>query len=278
MDRGIDGPPEPTPGGVRDAGIRDVLDSLIHGAATRAGRRGEGAGAGESATPATDLASRGTGAGRVPLPRGIADETTGLYSAAAWGAVVAAEDARWARFRRPCQVVQLEVGGIAAVADRLGEPFAQRLMTVLAEILRDETRKSDLYARPAAWRIQGLLPEQEADRGHQVEERIRERFASRIGPDVPFRLNIGVASPALGGGIPEAFETAESSMRSRASRAVAGWPEGSGGPATAETGTTPNEGRTGVRAALVEIAALHDDRLITDAEYERTRSAILARL
>ena len=250
------------------------MDSLIHGrdlAPIQGGRSTEEKPPGTSTVSAADIARRGAGSGRAALVPSIADELTGLYLREAWAGVLAAEDARWMRYRRPCQVIQLEVSGIAAVADRLGEAFAQRLLTLLAEILRDETRQGDLYARSDRWRIQGMMPEQEPDRGRDIEERIRDRFRSRLGPELPFGLLIGMASPTATGGISEALGTAERAMRPGDRPEEGAAPTGSG--------AVPGSGRpAGVHDGLVELGSLRGDGLITEEEFRLKRAEILARL
>ena len=258
----------------RESGIRDALDSLIHGPSLRPGRLDRDApAAAPHVVPPADVARRGTGAGRPALPPSVADDLTGLYAGESWGAVVAAEDARWLRCRRPCQVIQLEIAGIASLADRMGEGFADRLLVTLAGILREETRASDLYARTGRWRLQGVLPEQEADRAAQIEGRLRGRFSNRLGPDLPLQLRIGIAGPSAAGGIPEAFGTAEREMRTATAPDAVGTPVGPGiGPAA-------GSGRAvDVRDGLLELGRLRNDGLVTDEEYQVKRSEILARL
>src|SRR5512146_472270 len=171
MDRPIDPDDDAARAGIQDRGIRDVLDSLIHGPATRS-RQSDGDD--QADTSAADIARRGVGSERTALPPDIADEATGLYDRPAWTAVLAAEDARWLRFQRPCEVVQLEIAGIGAIADRLGDAVAERLLVILATTLREDTRGSDLFARSEPWRLQGLLPEQVPDGASTIERRIRE--------------------------------------------------------------------------------------------------------
>ena len=201
--------------------------------------------------------------------------------------MLAAEDARWTRFRRPCQVVQVEVVGIAAVADRLGEIPAERLLSLLSDVLREETRESDLYARSSQWRIQGFLPEQEPGGGPLYEERVRDGFRRRLGPDLPLGLLVGIAAPPVSGGLSEALDVAERTM-GPGSALPAGPAPAAPAPAPAPAPTvpassapagTPDDGRsTNVRGGLVELGQLREDGLITDEEYRLKRLEILGRL
>jgi len=188
--------------------------------------------------------------------------------------VVASEDARWTRFHRPCQVVQVEVAGIAAVAERLGQAPAERLLSLLSDVLRDETRQSDLYARASRWRLQGILPEQELGGGPRYEERVRDGFRLRLGPDLPLGLLVGIATPTADGGLAEALGAAERTMRP-------GSPPGAEAGASAPALPARDAARghaTGVHDGLVELGLLREDGLITDEEYRSKRTEILGRL
>ena len=202
--------------------------------------------------------------------------------------MLAAEDARWTRFRRPCQVVQVEVVGIAAVAERLGEIPAERLLSLLSDVLREETRESDLYARSSQWRIQGFLPEQEPGGGPLYEERVRDGFRRRLGPDLPLGLLVGIAAPPVSGGLSEALDLAERTMgpgsalpagpASAALEPAAPAPAPTVPASSAPAGTTDDGRSTTVRGGLVELGLLRKDGLITDEEYRLKRVEILGRL
>src|SRR5450759_2555138 len=165
-----------------------ALDSLVHPPAAESRRGTEVPWDGAvgtrpaSARPVPDATQRGMGSQRPMLPPGIVGALTGLYDQNAWSRVIASEIARWTRFRRPCQVVQVEVAGIASVAARLGKAPAERLLVLLAVLLREESRECDLFGRSSSCRIQGLLPEQEPSGGARYADRIRAGFERRLGP------------------------------------------------------------------------------------------------
>ena len=267
MDQPLDPSDDAAPTGIQDLGIRDVLDSLIHGPDVRS-RRSEGD-AGPD-TRSADIARRGVGSERIALPADIADEATGLYDRPAWAAVVAAEDARWLRFQRPCEVIQLEIAGISAIADRLGAGVADSLIAILARTLREDTRGSDMYARADPWRVQGLLPEQEPDGGPIIEGRIREGFRRRLGPELPIGLLIGMAAPRDTGGIRQALVAAGGTMLPDA-QVAAGHGPGPGPRTQAAPGSD-------VRSILMELEQLRGDGLISKDEYQRKRGEVLDRL
>ena len=168
----------------------------------------------------------------------------------------------------------MEVAGIAAVAERLGQAPAERLLSLLSDVLRDETRQSDLYARASRWRLQGILPEQELGGGPRYEERVRDGFRLRLGPDLPLGLLVGIATPTADGGLAEALGAAERTMRP-------GSPPGAEAGASAPALPARDAARghaTGVHDGLVELGLLREDGLITDEEYRSKRTEILGRL
>jgi hypothetical protein len=73
----------------------------------------------------------------------------------------------------------------ASVAARPGKAPAERLLVLLAVLLREESRECDLFGRSSSCRIQGLLPEQEPSGGARYADRIRSGFERRLGPGLP---------------------------------------------------------------------------------------------
>jgi GGDEF domain-containing protein len=261
-----------------DAHIWAALDSLVHPPAD--GPSDQAAGPGDqpsvirsaSTRPEPDATQRGLGSRRSPLPSAIVDGLTGLYDPTAWSRVIASESARLDRFRRPCQVAQIEVAGIASVAARLGGAPAEHLLVLLAALLREETRESDLYGRGSSWRIQGILPEQEPSGGSSYADRIRTGFERRVGPGLPLGLIIGTAAPVPDGGLTRAFLVAEQAMH-RDRRPTAA-------PQTALPTSQSKEPveKADIHAGLVALRRLHEDGLISDEELSAKRLELLGRL
>jgi GGDEF domain-containing protein len=261
-----------------DARIWAALDSLVHPPAAAPADGTEIYGdelarmRSASSHPVSDATQRGVGSQRALLPPGLVDALTGLYDPAAWSRVMASESARWTRFRRPCQVVQVEVVGIASIASRLGRTSAEHLLLLLTTLLREESREFDLYGRSSSWRIQGILPEQESSGGACYSDRIRTGFGRRVGPGLPLGLIIGTAAPTPDGSLSAAFLAAEQAMhRDRRPRAAAvpGLP-------------VPDPGRRAesvdIHASLLALRRLREDGLISEDELLAKRSEMLGRL
>ena len=223
------------------------------------------------ATQDAGAVPRGSVSQQAALAPNVVGELTGLSHAAAWTSVLASEEARWTRYQRPCQVVQMEVAGIAAVAARLGEAPAETLVALLAAVLHEETRRSDLYGRASRWRIQGVLPEQEPGGGPRYAERVRDAFGRRLGPDLHLGLVIGMAVPTATSGFSEVVRAADRAMQQ------VGQLDRGAAPAVLVP-PPDHRGSSAVRDGLVELGLLLRDGLISDEEHRMKRAEILGRL
>jgi diguanylate cyclase (GGDEF)-like protein len=189
------------------------------------------------------------------------DALTGLEGPAGWSRIVAIENARLLRYRRPVTVVLAEVEGLRRLAERLGEEPVERLLPVVADAFRREARDSDWVARVGKTRFAALLAETDEIQAINYVERIRlvcEPWLSAVA--VPLRLAIGWSGPTASSDLEFAVACAEERMHDDrrlpslapalplAMAAVS--PAETGRPAAEEAvlaGTTPN-GREPSRA------------------------------
>jgi diguanylate cyclase (GGDEF)-like protein len=132
-------------------------------------------------------------------PRGLGqpDPVTGLLTASGWGTVVADEDARVRRYRRPATVVMVEIDGLDRLTERLGPGVADRLVPGVSAIVRRLAREADQVAQLGPSRFGVLLPETDEIQAINYVERIRgasdEWLASGA---VSLRLAVGWTSAA----------------------------------------------------------------------------------
>ena len=82
-----------------------------------------------------------------------------LLDAAAFEAIVAHEDAREARYRRPTTVVVIELDGLDRLVERLGVEAADRIEPDVADTLARLGRRADYVARFGPGRYAVLMPE-----------------------------------------------------------------------------------------------------------------------
>ena len=118
--------------------------------------------------------------GRVNGSTGAADDAeassdalTGLLSASRWGRIVADEDARVRRYRRPATIVMIELDGLERLTARLGDAAGERLVPAVADTIRRLAREADFVARVSDGRFAVLLPETDEIQAINYVERVR---------------------------------------------------------------------------------------------------------
>ena len=119
--------------------------------------------------------------GRVNGSNGAADDAdgpssdalTGLLSPSRWGRVVADEDARVRRYRRPATIVMIELDGLDRLTARLGDAAGDRLVPAVADTIRRLAREADFVARVGDGRFAVLLPETDEIQAINYVERVR---------------------------------------------------------------------------------------------------------
>jgi GGDEF domain-containing protein len=287
-----------------DARVRRVIEALIH---PRAAAASGDAGAAAQAPPVPVFRTADHPA-RDPDDTGTAPDALGLCPAGTWRRLLEAEHASAARYRSRATVVLLEVGDATHVETALGEAAASRLVGVLADTVREDTRGADTFARIGRWRIAGLLPHTDGRAADAVIRRVADGFGRRLGSGLPLRLAAGRAEvdPSLhpdstltraGGAMTAdrgpAVERGSRGERTEtlpdaASEALAGAPGGAvaSGAAAGQAvpapddhdGRSPGHADRSVLASLRELDGLRADGLLTDDEYRKTRRRILRRI
>ena len=101
------------------------------------------------------------------------DALTGLLSPSRWGRVVADEDARVRRYRRPATIVMIELDGLERLTARLGDAAGDRLVPAVADTIRRLAREADFVARVGDGRFAVLLPETDEIQAINYVERVR---------------------------------------------------------------------------------------------------------
>jgi diguanylate cyclase (GGDEF)-like protein len=101
------------------------------------------------------------------------DALTGLADAAAFARLVADEDSRLQRYRRPATVVVFELDGLDRLIDRLGPAAGDRVVPAVADTIRRLARSADHVARLAPGRFGVLMPETDEVAAINYVERVR---------------------------------------------------------------------------------------------------------
>lgn len=126
------------------------------------------------------------------------DRLTGLLGPTDWNRLVADEDVRHARYKRPATVVVIELDGFDRLVGALGQLAADRVILAVADTIRRHARKADHVARLGPGRFGVLLPETDEVAAINYVERVRQ--ASDLWLEsgaIALRLAVGWASPVV---------------------------------------------------------------------------------
>jgi diguanylate cyclase (GGDEF)-like protein len=148
-----------------------------------------------------------------PVPDPFIDPLTGLDTLLAWERTLAAENARYVRYRRPVTVVVAEIDGLSRLVDRFGAEPARRVLPAVGDAMRRHARRTDQVAHVGGGRFLVLLPETDEVAAINYVERVRmacERWLESGA--VALHLAIGWASPTQVGEVDTAMRVAEERM------------------------------------------------------------------
>ena len=228
-------------------------EEIIEGFLSISPRRRETAAfeAAREPTSAAPAAATATAAAATPADPYI-DDATGLDSRAAWERVLAEENARYVRYRRPVGVVVAELDGLGRFEGQFGAEAAHRVLPAVGDAMRRIARRTDRVAHVGAGRFLVLLPETDEIQAINYVERVRaecERWLEAGA--VALHLSIGWASPTAVGELDTALRTAEERMYAERRRARAPGRaaptrhagEGAGGRRVPRCPAAPSSGR-----------------------------------
>ena len=118
-----------------------------------------------------------------------------VLSPTGWVRILADEDARVRRYRRPATVVMIDLEGLDRLILRLGDGAADRLLPAVSDTIRRMAREADHVARLDRGRFGVLLPETDQIQAIHYVERVRRACDLWLESGaVSLRLAIGWAS------------------------------------------------------------------------------------
>jgi diguanylate cyclase (GGDEF)-like protein len=156
-------------------------------------------------------------------PDPYVDDATGLDSRAAWERVLAEENARYLRYRRPVGVVVAELDGLGRFEGQFGADAARRILAAVGETMRRTARRTDHVAHVGEGRFLVMLPETDEIQAINYVERVRgecERWLDAGA--VALHVSLGWASPSAVGELDSALRTAEERMYAERRRLARG--------------------------------------------------------
>jgi diguanylate cyclase (GGDEF)-like protein len=154
----------------------------------------------------------------------LVDGLTGLANRRAASDALHGETARAERLETPLSVVLADLDEFKEVNDAHGHAVGDEVLRVVAEVLRETLRESDVAGRWGGEEFLLLLPGADEEGAAQLAERVRVALAARSIPSVPglhVTASFGVAEYA-GETTPEQLLEAADGALYRAKRAGKG--------------------------------------------------------
>lgn len=153
------------------------------------------------------------------MPANRTDRLTETLLHGEWNRILADEDARIRRYRRPATIVLIELDGFEEFVSALGQSAGDRVLVAVADTLKRHARSSDHVARLGPGRFGLLLPETGEVEAINLTERMRSLCELWLASgSIALRLAIGWASPAADAGLAESYVVAAERMYSELRR------------------------------------------------------------
>lgn len=121
------------------------------------------------------------------------DGLTGIKNRRAFGMRLEEEVARATRYSLPLALLLLDVDNFKSYNDTFGHPAGDEVLKIVAQILEQNARETDLAARYGGEEFVVLLPQTDAAGAWVIAERIRRAVADYPWLDRAVTLSIGVA-------------------------------------------------------------------------------------
>ena len=103
------------------------------------------------------------------------DGMTGLFNRRHFLSLAEIEWSRYQRHRRPMSLVLFDIDRFKSINDSFGHYAGDHVITQIADICRQQKRKSDIIARFGGEEFLMLLPETDLEAAQRVAERLRRQ-------------------------------------------------------------------------------------------------------
>jgi len=125
------------------------------------------------------------------------DELTGLKNRRAFNNALETEIHKVTRYDRPLSILMLDADNLKTVNDDFGHAIGDKLIVMLAQVVEESLRKTDILARYGGDEFVAILTETPMDRAVEVAERIRVSVENTTfssgGKRVASTISIGVS-------------------------------------------------------------------------------------
>jgi diguanylate cyclase (GGDEF)-like protein len=139
----------------------------------------------------------------------VTDPLTGLHNRRHLFQEMAREFARAQRYKRPLACYMIDIDHFKQVNDTYGHQVGDRVLVLMAEVIRASVRNTDIAGRFGGEEFMILAPETPTMAGLVLAERVRQKVASRTAEEQPavprVTVSVGIATTEH----PQASDTTE---------------------------------------------------------------------
>ncbi len=146
----------------------------------------------------------------------MTDPLTGIPNRLAYDRRLEEELARFKRYGAPFALLVWDVDRFKAINDTYGHAAGDKVLTVIARLLRDRVRETDLTARYGGEEFVILMPETDSANAQPVAEKLREAIADTAfhfrGTRVPITASCGLTEARPGDDAQSLFQRADAAL------------------------------------------------------------------
>lgn len=145
------------------------------------------------------------------------DSLTGLFTRRHMIYLAENELARFQRNGHPVSFLLLDIDYFKSINDAHGHDLGDRVLIMVAEVIREELRTQDLIGRWGGEEFLAILPDTDSDKARASAERVRNAFLTRdwkaaTGVGVEVTISIGVSELQAGDDLSAAVNRADTAL------------------------------------------------------------------
>jgi len=146
----------------------------------------------------------------------MTDPLTGIPNRLAYDRRLEEELARFKRYGAPFALLVWDVDRFKSINDTYGHAAGDKVLTVIARLLRDRVRETDLTARYGGEEFVILMPETDAAHAEPVADKLRQAIAATEfhfrGKRVPITASCGLTESRPGDDAQSLFQRADAAL------------------------------------------------------------------
>ena len=145
------------------------------------------------------------------------DELTGLNNRRAFNELVQSEAKKAGRYNHPYSVMMIDIDDLKQINDSIGHEAGDRLLRIVANVMKETFRATDMLARYGGDEFIVLLTETDAEYAREAGDRVKTAIANTSvnmdGHAISSTVSIGLASfPEDSGDVDEIMKRADQAL------------------------------------------------------------------